>query len=145
MQLPPLLNAIAHSAPALIALFLAAVLGLINLGRYKTPALLTMLGGLLGGLTLFASVLVREMIWANATADGKFEAAGTLTAVIGIGGNVIVAVGIGMIAFAVFAGRRPTVRDDRDRRDDRPRDREPDDRPRRDGGEPLKRASRPPG
>jgi len=127
MELSRVLIGLAHSAPALIVFLVAGIVGMINLNRYKTPALLVMLGGLVGGLTLFGSVTVRELMWANAQKEGNIEAVATLTSVIGIAGNVIVAVGISMFVFAVFVGRKPGARTD---------DRDYDDRPRRDRRDP---------
>jgi hypothetical protein len=143
MELSNLLWSIAYSAPSLIVYLIATIMGMVYLNKYKSAALLAMLGGLLAGITALGSLVVRELMWAGARDNGNFEATANLTRIIGIGGSLVEAVGMGMIVFAVFAGRRPVARDDRDR-DDRYDDRPRRDRDRRDddrGPTPL--ASRP--
>lgn len=154
MKLDNLLWTIAWHAPFWIVCLLAVILGLVNLSRHKTPALFALLGGAMTGLVSLGSMTASYILWESHNANGgDIEKTILWSRLIGISSAVVEALGIGMIVLAVFSGR-PIPRDrdrdrddrDRDRSDDRPRrDRDRDRRDDRDGGEPLQRASRPPG
>jgi hypothetical protein len=130
---------VAAIAPSLIVYLLAAILGLVNLGKHKSAALFALLGGGMAGLVSVSAAVARELLWANQNANGG-NVEGTLTLVrfITLGANVVEAVGMGMIVFAVFVGRKQVRRDD----DDRSHRNRRDDRDDRDDG-PTPRASRP--
>ena len=116
-------------SPILLVHLAAFILGLVNLNRHKSAALLAMLGGMLAGLSLLGATVVRELIWQNARQQGEgVEKAATLATIISIVGNVIDAIGMGMIVVAVFVGRKKAVREEREDRDDDRRDPQSDSR-----------------
>lgn len=124
MQLSNVLWSVAFAAPQVIVYLIAVILGLVNLSRHKSPALFTLLGGLIAAVVVVSATVVRELLWANArTAGGDMEGTANLTRFISIGSLVVEAVGMAMIVFAVFAGRKTVRRDDEgdDRRDRRAR------------------------
>lgn len=93
--------------PSLLAYLTACILGLVFLNKHKTPALLAMLGGMLAGVVVLGSLVIREVMWAGARdGNGDFEKTANLTQLIAIGANLFEAVGMGLIVFAVFAGRK---------------------------------------
>ena len=112
MSMSNVLWAVAFAAPQVIVYLIAVILGLVNLSRQKSPALFSLLGGLIAAVVVVRTV-IRELLWANArTAGGDMEATANLTRFISIGSLVVEAVGMAMIVFAVFAGRKPVRQDD---------------------------------
>ncbi len=140
MELSNLLWRIAHGAPWLIVYLIAGIMGLVFLNKCKTPALLALLGSLLAGVTTVVTLIVSELMWAGARENGDIKATADITRIISVGANLLEAIGMGMIVFAVFAGRKQVRRDDED--DDRPRRNRRDDRDDRDDP-PTARPSRP--
>ena len=113
MSMSNVLWAVAFAAPQVIVYLIAVVLGLVNLSRQKSPALFSLLGGLIAAVVVVSGTVIRELLWANArTAGGDMEATANLTRFISIGSLVVEAVGMAMIVFAVFAGRKPVRQDD---------------------------------
>lgn len=137
-ELKNILMGLLHITPFLLVYLLAAIMGMVNLNRHKTPALLAMLGGMLAGVVMLGSFIFFRVMYAQLD-KGDIEDHQKMFAmldVVGIGTGLLEAVGTGMIVFAVFAGRKAISRDryddrdSRDRRDDRGRRDDRDDRPR---------------
>jgi len=79
MELSNLLWSVAAAAPSLIVYTIAGIMGIVFLNKHKSAALLAMLGGLLAGITVLGSLVIRELMWAGARKDGDMKATAELT------------------------------------------------------------------
>lgn len=111
--------------PSLLVYLTACIVGLVFLNKHKTPSLMAMLGGMLAGVVVLGSLVIREVLWAGARdGDGDFEKTANLTQLIAIGASLFEAVGMGLIVFAVFAGRKAAPSRERWQEEDDDRRRE---------------------
>ena len=141
MDLSNLLSNLASAAPFMIVDLIAIIMGIVHLSRYKTPAVMALLGGLLNLLTTIAWNAVFYLLLSGDRMGDDRGGRAMWMGVLGITSSVVHALAWGMIVIAVFVGRKQGRRDDED--DDRPgRDRR-DRRDDRRDDPPTARASRP--
>lgn len=113
VQIDNILWGVASATPLFIVYLLAAVLGLINLRTYSPAARYAALGGMTGVLVMISTFILQQLLWANvAKPGGDFESTILLSRVVGIVANIVLAVGMAMIVYAVFVGRKPAPRED---------------------------------
>lgn len=109
--MPNMFWPIVYSIPLLIVYLLAAVLGFINLQKHKPAARIAMFGGMMAGLACISSLVAQSVLWTNMT-GWTLESLVAASNFVGIGARVVEAVGVAMIVFAVYTGRKQAARTD---------------------------------
>lgn len=102
-----LIQQLAYSAPVLIVYLAGIVLGLIFIKKYPTPALLTLVAGVILLVTTVGVSLAQAYLSRSRLEYGWSAVQyGRMWSLVSIAGTIVRAAGLGLWLAAVFVGRK---------------------------------------